>query len=122
MTTFEQRCPECGHVLSTGEHSDDCRTARNPERLRELRSERVFTADAWYEPNGGVVSRETFLTAIPIKEVRPFQRITFGDHTGRYRVLRIRWDTADLLGNSVVVHALWRRPRTVSSLTLVWEA
>lgn len=33
----EPRCPECGHVLSTGEHSDWCMTARDPAALKAAR-------------------------------------------------------------------------------------
>lgn len=30
------RCPECGHLLSTGDHADQCMTARDPAALRAL--------------------------------------------------------------------------------------
>ena len=49
-------------------------------------------------------------------DIAPGDVITFGDHTGWYRVLWV-----DTFANVVTIYAWFRRARTVDQSTPVWE-
>lgn len=53
------------------------------------------------------------MNKITIAELRPGDRITFGDHTGWYRVRSVE---------PSLVKMWWRRSRVVNSSTPVWRA
>ena len=51
-----------------------------------------------------------------LADVAPGDVITFGDHTGWYRVRRL-----DYFGGCVTVRSWFRRARTEQASTQVWE-